>query len=92
MRIDASNAELITADEIGERPDILKLLFKGTRADVHVLNRLRLRAPESLGEYWRRLFGSEGGRARYAGNGYQRLRPSSRVRKNGDGLPGVPAT
>jgi len=91
MRIDASNAELITASEIGSRPEILKLLLKGTRADVQVLDRLQSRAPESLGEYWRRLFGSEAGRARYAGNGYQRLKPSSRVRKSGDGLPGVPA-
>ncbi|MBE7184319.1 MAG: N-6 DNA methylase [Methylobacterium mesophilicum] len=92
MRIDASNAEAITADEVGDRPEILKLLFKGTRADIQVLDRLRSQAPESLGEYWRRLFGSEAGRARYTGNGYQRLKPSSRVRKNGDGLPGVPAT
>jgi hypothetical protein len=45
-----------------------------------------------LGDYWRRLFGSEGGRARYAGNGYQRLKQSSRIRKTGDGLPGVSAS
>jgi hypothetical protein len=91
MRIDASNAELVTSGEIAERPEILKLLFKGTRADIQVYDRLRAQAPERLGDYWRRLFGTEGGRARYAGNGYQRLKRSSRIRKTGDGLPGVPA-
>lgn len=92
MRIDASNAELVTSKEIAERPEILKLLFKGTRADIQVYDRLRAHAPERLGDYWRRLFGSEGGRARYAGNGYQRLKQSSRIRKTGDGLPGVSAS
>ncbi|MBR0860205.1 N-6 DNA methylase [Bradyrhizobium liaoningense] len=92
MRIDATNAELVTSEEVAERPEILKLLFKGTRSDVQVYDRLRSHAPERLGDYWRRLFGSEGGRARYTGNGYQKLRKSSRIRKNGDGLPGVPAT
>lgn len=91
MRIDASNAELVTSTEVSERPEILKLLFKGTRADIQVYDRLRAHAPERLGEYWRRLFGTEGGRARYAGNGYQRLKQSSRIRKTGDGLPGVSA-
>lgn len=37
------------------------------------------------------MFGSDSGRPRYTGNGYQRLRKSSRVRKIGDALPGVPA-
>lgn len=91
MRIDATNAELITSEEIAARPEIFKLLFKGTRADVQVYERLKAHAPERLGEYWHRRFGSEAGRARFAGNGYQKLRQSSRVRKHGDGLPGVSA-
>jgi len=91
MRIDATNAELITMQEIRETPEIFKLLFKGTRADVQVYERLRAHVPERLGEYWRRLFGVEAGRARFTGNGYQKLRNSSRVRKHGDGLPGVAA-
>lgn len=91
MRIDATNAEVITSQEVIETPEIFKLLFKGTRADVQVYERLRANVPERLGEYWRRLFGVEAGRARFTGNGYQKLRNSSRIRKLGDGLPGVPA-
>ncbi|MEG8222581.1 N-6 DNA methylase [Sphingomonas sp. HH69] len=91
MRIDASNAELITTQEIIETPEIFKLLFKGTRADAHVYERLRAHVPERLGQYWGRLFGVEAGRARFTGNGYQKLRNSSRIRKHGDGLPGVAA-
>ena len=91
MRIDATNADLITSEEIAEKPEIFKMLFKGTRADVQVYERLKAHAPERLGEYWQRRFGGESGRARFTGNGYQKLRQSSRVRKQGDGLPGVPA-
>lgn len=91
MRIDAANAEMVTSDEIAERPEILKTLFRGTRADLQVYDRIRVQTPLRLGDYWRQLFGSEAGRAKYAGNGYQNLRKSSRVRKNGDGLPGVSA-
>lgn len=91
MRIDATNAELLTSQEIIETPEIFKLLFKGTRADVQVYERLRAHVPERLGEYWRRLFGVAAGRANFTGNGYQKLRNSSRIRKQGDGLPGVPA-
>lgn len=91
MRIDATNAELITTQEIVETPEIFKLLFRGTRADVQVYERLRTHSPERIGEYWRRLFGVEAGRPRFTGNGYQKLRNSSRIRKRGDGLPGVAA-
>jgi hypothetical protein len=89
MRIDASNAELITAEQIAERPEILKVLFRGTQADLQVYDRVRNRKLETLETYWKRLFGSEGSRPRCSGNGYQRLRKSSRTRKSGDGLPGV---
>ncbi|OJH43089.1 class I SAM-dependent DNA methyltransferase [Paracoccus sp. SM22M-07] len=91
MRIDATNAEFVTTQEVIESPEIFKLLFKGTRADIQVYERLQAHVPERLGEYWRRLFGAEAGRARFTGNGYQKLRNSSRIRKHGDGLPGVPA-
>ena len=92
LRLDATNAEMVTINEVQERPDILKLLFKGTRADVQVYDRLQANAPERLGEYWRRLFPEKAGSARNAGNGYQRLKRSSRIRVHGDGLPGVSAS
>lgn len=91
MRVDATNAEPITTEEMISRPEILKLLFKGSRADLQVYDRLQSHAPIRLGEYWRQLFGSDGGRGRFTGNGYQRLKKSSRIRKTGDGKPGVSA-
>ncbi|MGE0503768.1 MAG: class I SAM-dependent DNA methyltransferase [Rhizobiaceae bacterium] len=91
MRVDATNSEIVTAREVGERPDILKLLFKGTRADVQVYDRLKLHAPHRLGKHWHLVVGDDPSGPRRAGNGYQRLKKSSRVRKNGDGLPGVSA-
>lgn len=91
MRIDATNAELITTQEIIETPEIFKVLFVGSRADIQVYERLRANVPERLGEYWCTLFGLEAGKARFTGNGYQKLGKSSRIRKHGDGLPGVSA-
>lgn len=61
------------------------------QADLQVYDRVRNRKLETLESYWKRLFGSDSSRPRCSGNGYQRLRKSSRVRKSGDGLPGVSA-
>lgn len=91
MRIDATNAELITTQEIIETPEIFKVLFMGSRADIQVYERLKANVPQRLGEYWCTLFGIEAGKARFTGNGYQKLGKSSRIRKHGDLLPGVPA-
>jgi hypothetical protein len=93
MRIDAANAEPIATDQLSETPEVLKALFRGSPIDLQLLERVRRRGLPTLDAYWRDQFGvSDRGRMRGSGNGYQRLRPSSRVRKNGDGQPGVDAS
>ncbi len=93
MRIDALNAETIHPSRVAEVPDILKILFRGTSADLGIVERIRAQGHPTLDAYWRERIGTtERGRLRGSGNGYQKLRPSSRTRKNGDGLPGVDAT
>lgn len=91
MRVDAANAEWVTPSQVAERPEILKILFRGSTLDLEVFDRMAARELIPLEQYWREQFGKYKGRARQAGNGYQKLRPSSRVRKRGDGQPGVPA-
>lgn len=91
MRIDSGNAEVVSAHQLVEQPTILKTLFRGTRLDLDLLRRVAREELPSLAQYWSQLFGLDGKRARQTGNGYQRLRESSRTRKNGDGLPGVSA-
>ncbi len=92
MRLDPANAEVVSARQLQERPTLLKTLFRGTRLDLEILERIEARGLPTLDSYWRKLFGEFRGRARQTGNGYQRLRTSSRPRKSGDdGQPGIPA-
>ena len=91
MRIDATRAELVTADQLARRPEILKILFRGGSANLRLIERIETGNLVTIRDYWERRFGIEGGHLRFAGNGYQRLRPSSRIRKAGDGLPGCSA-
>ena len=91
MRIDAMNAEVIASEQVIQHPEILKVLFRGGIADQEIYQRIRTRHLVTLETYWISLFGEEGGRPRFSGNGYQKLRASSRIRKTGDGKPGVSA-
>ena len=93
MRIDAMNAEVVASRQLVDTPEILKILFRGSKADFGILQRIRAQGYPTLSEFWRKQVGVvDGGRLRGSGNGYQSLRQSSRVRKRGDGLPGVAAT
>lgn len=89
LRLDAGNAEVLTAAQVAERPEILKILFRGGPLSLELFDRMAGRGIGTLAEYWKGRFGTERGRLRCAGNGYQKLRKSSRVRKDGDGEPGV---
>lgn len=92
MRIDALNAEVIASKQLSQTPEILKILFRGTKADFGIVERLRSHGHPTLGTFWREAIGvSPGGQLKGSGNGYQRLRPSSTVRRQGDGQPGEDA-
>ncbi len=91
LRLDAGNAETVAVGQVTQRPEILKILFRGGPLSLEVFDRMAGRAIDTLSGYWARRFGRRGRALNFAGNGYQRLRASSRIRKSGDGLPGVPA-
>jgi hypothetical protein len=89
MRVDALNAEVIPARQLRETPEILKILFRGSKADLGVVERIRAQGHPTLDAFWREAVGiTDFGHLKGSGNGYQRLRPSSAVRLQGDGLPG----
>lgn len=92
MRIDALNAETVPVSRLAETPDILKVLFRGTKADLAIVDRIRAQGHPTLDTYWREKIGATARGLKGSGNGYQRLRPSSRTRMAGDGLPGVDAS
>jgi hypothetical protein len=92
MRIDAHSAEIIATQQMVETPDILKILFRGTKADLGLVERIRTKGFPTLETFWRDAVGiSDRGRMAGAGRGYQTLKPSSRTRTKGDGQPGAPA-
>ena len=82
---------MISSQQAIQRPEILKILFRGSQLDFEIYERLMSQKLETLGQFWRGAGGRSKGELRYAGNGYQRLRDSSRLRKNGDGKAGVSA-
>ena len=93
MRIDTLNAEVVPSRQLFEIPDILKILFRGTKADIGIIERIRSQGHPTLDVFWRETVGvRDRGYLRGSGNGYQKLRRSSRVRRRGDGLPGVDAS
>ena len=93
MRIDALSADIVPTRQLFETPDVLKILFRGTKADLGTIERIRMQGHPTLDEFWRNRIGvARGKRLRGSGNGYQKLRPSSRVRQAGDGLPGADAS
>ena len=93
MRIDTFNAEVVASRQLVETPEIFKVLFRGSKADLGVLERLRAEGHPTLHDYWREHIGlGQRGRLLGSGNGYQKLRPTSRIRRHGDNLPGVDAS
>jgi hypothetical protein len=92
FRVDASNAEMITCEQVINRPEILKILFRGSRLDLEIYDRLISRKMETLDQFWRARFGEFRGRPRFAGNGYQKIRKSSEVRRGSPGKAGASAS
>jgi hypothetical protein len=93
MRIDAMNAEIVPSRQLAETPDILKILFRGTKADLGIIERIRSQGYPTLESFWREAIGiSDHGHLLGSGNGYQKLRSSSHIRRKGDGLPGDDAS
>ena len=92
MRVDSLNSDVLTVQQLVETPELLKIMFKGSKADLGIIERIRAAGHPTLGAFWGTTFGySTGNRLRGSGNGFQKIRASSQVRKHGDGLPGVDA-
>ena len=93
MRIDALNAGVVPCRQLVDTPEILKILFRGSKADLGILERIRAQGHPTLAAFWSDAIGVTGrGQLRGSGNGYQKLRTSSQLRRKGDGLPGEDAS
>ncbi len=93
MRIDAKNAEVLPSRQLADTPELLKILFRGSRADLGVLERIRTQGHPTLADFWRDRIGvRDRGRLRGSGSGYQKVTTTSEVRRKGDGQPGMDAS
>jgi N-6 DNA Methylase len=100
-RIDVENAPYVSLADVRRRPELLKILFRGTKLDLEVYDRIATKGFNTIGDFWRKQFGEEEGRPKFSGNGYQSLKPSSRMRKGSEfkgasakylsGLPELPS-
>ncbi|CAO4194111.1 hypothetical protein LFADAHJC_LOCUS2463 [Methylorubrum extorquens] len=91
MRIDAANAELISHQQVAQNPTVLKTLFRGGPEDLRIFERMSQNGLISIGGYWNTRFARKGIRSELMGNGYQKLRPSSKASRNEDGERGQAA-
>jgi N-6 DNA Methylase len=89
-RIDSASADIVFSEQLVQQPTLLKGHFRGNSLDIELLNRISAGSIPPFEKFWRENFGPRTGRLKYAGNGYQSLKRSSRKRKDSD-LPGVDA-
>lgn len=82
MRIDAHTAEIIATEYLARTPELLKILFRGTKADLSLVDRIQTKEFPTLVKFWSEVVGrSPTGYLTGAGNGYQTLKPSSTRKK-----------
>ena len=58
MRIDAVNAEVVASRQLVDTPEILKILFRGSKADLGILERIRAEGHPTLYDFWKEKIGS----------------------------------
>lgn len=90
-RIDTSHAENVAVAEVQRHPETLKALYRGSRLDLDIFERLASNSFPSFGKYWATLHGGTPRQPKCAGNGYKRLFNTSRRNPSEGGLQGQAA-
>jgi hypothetical protein len=90
-RIDPAQTETVSVESLETQPELLKVLFRGSRLDQEIFERLSAKKYPSFGEYWSRLHGGTANQPRCAGKGFGNLFKGSRPNPREDGLPGYSA-
>lgn len=90
-RIDPAQTETVIIDRLEERPELLKILFRGTSLDSEIFERLSAKEHPTFGEYWSGLHGGTANQPHCAGKGYNNLLEGSKPNPNENYLPGYSA-
>jgi hypothetical protein len=93
-RIDTAHAENVAVSDIQRHPETLKALYRGTRLDLDIFERMAENGFPSFGEYWVGLDGHGGTpyRPKPSGNGFGKLRDSDIPNPDDGGLRGQSAS
>lgn len=83
LRLDADHADILSPQQVAERPEILKLLYRGGSLGLEVFDRLKASGIGTLAEY-------VAAAGLVHGNGYQKLRPSTKRPMACEHLLGLP--
>ena len=77
MRIDALNADSISNVQLRENPELFKMLFCGSTADVEIIERLRKKDYPTVEAYWHRETGTTSRPLLCIAKGYKNFSQSS---------------
>jgi N-6 DNA Methylase len=90
-RIDPAQTETVSIERLEERPELLKILFRGTSLDSEIFDRLSAKEYPTFGEYWSNLHGGTPNQPKCAGKGYNNLLKASKPNPNENNQPGYSA-
>jgi N-6 DNA Methylase len=90
-RIDPAQTETVSIERLEERPELLKILFRGSILDLEIFERLTAREHPTLGDHWWELHGGTAKRPKCSGKGFGKLSKKSRPNPNEGGLSGYSA-
>lgn len=89
MRIDADSADYIPVALVQEFPDVFKVLFRGSHADLRILRRIDAINHPTMFDVWSDE-NLRGDHRLLSGNGYQTVRPSTTNPHDASELIGQP--
>ena len=90
-RIDPARTETVAIESLEKQPELLKILFRGTRLDLEVFDRLSAKGFPSFGQYWSDRHGGTANQPKCAGKGFGNLIAGSRPNPKEGGLRGYSA-
>lgn len=78
-RVDVAQAETVALQELLRHPQLLKILFRGSRLDLEVYERVTKKGFHTFGKYWHQLHGGTEKRPAMSGTGYKLLHAGSQL-------------
>ncbi|MBL4808418.1 MAG: N-6 DNA methylase [Rhodobacteraceae bacterium] len=76
-RIDVGQSTCVSVDDLNKRPQLLKILFRGTTLDLEIYDRVAAKGYPTFGRTWQNMHGGTEKRPKNSGMGYKLLHAGS---------------